>query len=381
MFILYKQGLIGQKRFSGIKGIQGYCVQSGCIQYDPVDVCGRNADLTLRSRIADYRKPMLTDALYTSRVLFDYWDKNMSVLPISDWPFTARTREEYKQTELRGHSETTSRVEHIKRFIQQNGPCFSADLKMPDKVDWYWSRTTAARAILETLYYKGELMIHHKHGTQKCYDLTENLLPADLINAVDPFPDEEAYQAERLRRRIGAVGLLWNKASDALLGIDRLKAVNRDRSFQTLQKQNAIIPVTVEGISDVMFMLKEDEKYMEKLPLEPRTEFIAPLDPMIWDRKLIRALFGFDYKWEIYTPPGIRKYGHYVLPVLQGSLFTARIEMLCQYAKKTLQVKNLWPEEGLRVDPASLTRSIESFAKFSGAEKIDFDNAVSAYRS
>ena len=34
------------------------------------------------------------------------------------------------------------------------------------------------------------------------------------------------------------------------------------------------------------------------------TELIAPLDCLMWDRRLIEALFGFAYKWEIYTQIG-----------------------------------------------------------------------------
>jgi uncharacterized protein YcaQ len=57
--------------------------------------------------------------------------------------------------------------------------------------------------------------------------------------------------------------------------------------------------------------------------------FLAPLYNMLWDRKLIKALFGFDYKWEIYTPEGERKYGYYVLPILYGDSFFGRIEFSC----------------------------------------------------
>ena len=55
-------------------------------------------------------------------------------------------------------------------------------------------------------------------------------------------------------------------------------------------------------------------------------EFLAPLDNLIWDRELIKELFDFDYKWEIYTPVKDRKFGYYVLPVLYGEDFAGRIE-------------------------------------------------------
>ena len=71
-FILAKQGLIGSYRFIGKDGAYEYVRQAGCIQYDPVDVCGKNAELTLQSRVKGFRKSMLQDLLYKDRLLVEY---------------------------------------------------------------------------------------------------------------------------------------------------------------------------------------------------------------------------------------------------------------------------------------------------------------------
>ena len=62
-FILSKQGLIGQYRFIGKDGAYVYVCQAGCIQLDPFDVCGKNAELTLQSRVKNFKKTMLHDLL------------------------------------------------------------------------------------------------------------------------------------------------------------------------------------------------------------------------------------------------------------------------------------------------------------------------------
>ena len=85
-FILAKQGLLGDYRFSGKDGAYAYVRQAGCIQYDPVDVCGKNAELTLQSRVKGFRKSMLADLLYEDRLLVDYADKELSIWPAEDWP-------------------------------------------------------------------------------------------------------------------------------------------------------------------------------------------------------------------------------------------------------------------------------------------------------
>ncbi|MBP5748962.1 MAG: winged helix DNA-binding domain-containing protein, partial [Treponema sp.] len=86
----------------------------------------------------------------------------------------------------------------------------------------------------------------------------------------------------------------------------------------------------------------------ELAPAKNRCEFIAPLDNMMWDRNLIKAIWNFDYKWEIYTPQAERKFGYYVLPLLYGENFIGRIEPAFDKKTKKLEVKNLWYEEGIK---------------------------------
>ena len=74
-FILLRQGLLGEHRFIGKNGAYQYVRQAGCIQFDPVDVCGRNAELTLQSRVKGITRKTLSDLLYRDRLLVDYSDK------------------------------------------------------------------------------------------------------------------------------------------------------------------------------------------------------------------------------------------------------------------------------------------------------------------
>ena len=88
---------------------------------------------------------------------------------------------------------------------------------------------------------------------------------------------------------------------------------------------------------------------------------------MMWDRNLIKALFDFDYKWEIYTPVSRRKYGYYVLPILCGENFAGRVEAVYDKKAQKLTVKNLWyepavkPTEKLRTRITSALNRLEKF--------------------
>ena len=92
-FVLRKNGLLGGHIFRGKAGALAYVRQAGCVQFDPIDVCGRNADLALNARVGGYRKQMLDDLLYRDRALIDYFDKQLAILPTEAWPYFARMRD------------------------------------------------------------------------------------------------------------------------------------------------------------------------------------------------------------------------------------------------------------------------------------------------
>ena len=385
-FILAKQGLLGKYRFTGKMGAYDYVQQAGCIQYDPVDVCGKNAELTLQSRVKGFQKTMLEELLYKDRLLVDYADKELSIWPVKDWPYFSAYRER-----SRIHGAGFPGLAELERealsYIRSNGPASSDTLPIDGEIFWHssmhWSgnwhkKSKAARSVLEQLYTDGILVIHHKNGSRKFYDLSEHHLDPSLLSADSPCEDEETLLCWRVLRRIGAVGLLWNKNSTAFLGID-LNAQQRRAAFSALEESGAILPVRVEGFKTLFYYRTEDDPLMQdviagRIDRKPRLEFLAPLDPMLWDKAMIAALWDFRYSWEIYTPADKREYGYYTLPILWGDRFIGRIEMVADRKSNTLRVKNIWYEHGVRLTKSiqtSMDRALVRFSKFNGYSTVE----------
>ncbi len=378
-FILAKQGLIGSYRFIGKTGAYEYVRQVGCIQFDPVDVCGKNAELTLQSRVKGFKKSMLSDLLYKDRLLVDYADKELSIWPTEDWPYFSS----YRDRSL-ALSKTFDGLEELKTqaigYIDANGPVCSDSLPIEGEIFWHssmhWSgnwdkKSPAARSVLEQLYTDGELIIHHKKGSRKYYDLAKKHIPSTILAAENPCKDEDSFISWRVLRRIGAVGLLWDKNSTAFLGID-LKAEKRKMILDELAALKKIYDVNVDGIKAPFYYLATDDQLMQKViageaDMKPRMSFIAPLDPLLWDKSLVLALWDFSYSWEIYTPAVKRKYGYYTLPILWDDKFVGRIEAIPDKNAHILMVKGLWWESGVRQTKkleSALERTLNSFAKF-----------------
>ena len=386
-FILGKQGLLGSHRFVGKEGALQYIQQAGCIQYDPVDVCGKNAELTLQSRVKGFTRSMLADLLYVDRLLVDYSDKELSIWSREDWPYFSgyRAMSKVHGAGFEGIPELEARAI---AFIREHGPVSSDTLPIEGKIYWHssmhWSghwqnQSNAARSVLEQLYTDGVLLIHHKSGSRKYYDLAERYFSPELLNAENPCPDDMALLQWRIKRRVGAVGMLWNRRSDAWLGIN-MSTEQRNFAINALEADGIIVKAEVESIRSPLYFLAEDIPLMEAvrqgvLDTKPRLEFLAPLDPMLWDRKLVEALWDYHYKWEIYTPVNQRKYGYYVLPILYGDKFVGRIEAAADRKAATLVVRNIWYEDGVK-QTKKLARAIEGacrrLAKFNDCVQVKF---------
>lgn len=381
-FMLLKHGLLGDHIFEGKQGVLDWVRQAGCVQFDPIDVCGRNAELTLQSRVKGFAKPLLDELLYEDRRLIDYPDKNLAILRIEDWPYMERSRQAARQHAER-YPEMAALSGQVRAHIEAHGPIGSDGLQLEGDYVWqsaiHWSGgANVTRSVLEQMYATGELVIHRKRGTRKSYDLAERHVPSHLLHAPEPLPEDSEHRKWLVRRRIGAVGLLWNRASDAWLHISRMKSAQRNDAFRELLAEGRIAAVSVEQMKDTLYCLAEDVPLLETvlagdIAPAPRCELIAPLDSFLWDRKLIYQLFGFDYTWEIYTPVAKRKFGYYVLPLLYGDQLVGRVEAVAERKAGTLHVKHVWFEEGVERSEAlqeALSECLARFARFNSCETI-----------
>ena len=329
-FLLAKQGLWPPRALAGKDGIMAVFERLACIQFDPLNVVGRNPDLVLQSRVGDYRPDALYELLYDERRLYDYWDKMMSVLPIRDWPNLALARAGLRERHAERRAELADHVETILAVIGQRGPMCSLDFdqrhNLAGKTDWRWGPMRVAKVLLEMLGDTGELMVRRRQGARRYYDLAERVLP-DEVAAQPALTDEEAYVNWRVARRCQGIGLIGPGLGGAWAGV--AQAPERDRAIAALVERGEMAPVQIEGARGTYHLLTRDLPYLEQARAgssTPHAAFIAPLDNLLWGRNLIERLFGFHYRWEVYKPARQRRYGYYVLPVLYDDRFVARFE-------------------------------------------------------
>jgi len=376
-FLLEYQGLWSPRHLDGKPGIIVYFSRVGCIQFDPLNIIGRNPDLVLQSRVKDYRPELLEELLYQDRLLLDGYDKVMSIYRVEDWPYFERFREAGRKAMLNRTDGIQSVLPQVRAEVENRGPLSSIDLDFNHTVDWSWAPTRASRAALESLYFAGELIVHHKINTRKVYDFAHRHIPAGILQAADPNRSEAQYQDWHVLRRIGSVGLLWNRSGEAWLGLQGVKSPQRNRSIQRLIADGLLIEAQVEGIDIPFYLRSQDLPILEEAINSKQTprnaSIIAPLDNLLWERRLVEEIFDFEYRWEVYTPKAKRQYGYYVLPVLYGDRFIARFEPVLDKKTRVLKIENWWWEPGVMIDAevvSALEESLRSFIHYLNATRI-----------
>jgi len=348
-FLLAHQGLWPPYQLEGQNGVLDFVRRVGCIQFDPLDIVGHNPELVLQARVGDFRPRMLQDLLYETRQLVDGWDKNAAIYPVEDWPFFHRRRQAARQHPGKSPEAVEAALPQVRRAVEERGPLSSIDLDLDRTVDWSWGPTRVARATLEGMYNWGELIIHHRVHTRKVYDFAYRHISDETLSAPDPNHSEAAYHEWYVLRRIGSIGLIWNRARGAWLGMGSIKSKKRTAALERLLDQGRVIRVRVEAIDAPLYLRSRDKERLEEVldrPSPPaRAAVIAPLDNLLWDRRFIEELFSFSYVWEVYKPATERLYGYYVLPILYGDRFVARFEPERDEDEDLLRIKNWWWEQ------------------------------------
>jgi uncharacterized protein YcaQ len=236
------------------------------------------------------------------------------------------------------------------------------------------------------LYYlwrTGEVMTHHREKFERVYALTEAVAPADLIRE----SDEDEASRFLIKKDIGFSALSRViRTSDSFHS--SVPFEHGKQIFEAMLADGDLIEVQVEGWKQIHYALASDAEALCDLsagrvpqawaPLEgSATEevvFLAPLDP-VSARGRAKALFGFEYVWEVYKPEHKRKYGYYTLPVLWGDRLVARFDSKLDRTSNTFVILGLWLEDkALGKDEAfaqALACGFARFAAFLGANQLD----------
>jgi uncharacterized protein len=354
----------------------------GTVQFDPLAVAGRNHDLVLHARVADY-DPAWPDLLYERRELFEAYNKGLSLVPTSEFPWFRGTLSRQAPSILAENAEVAEKV--LER-IRAEGPLSALDFERGPAGDpwgWEWGSTSDVRAVLEAYTITGVLGLARRDGNRRYYDLLERLLPGDLIARQIPLREQLRHKLLSRYRANGLLGLggggdVWGGIGYARPNPKRPEAPGRYVLHGELVEDGELVPVEIEGVRTKRFILP-DEVELLAAPPEPAASvaFLPPFDSFVWDRSFLRSLFDFDYPLELFHPAPKRRYGWYVLAILFGDRFVGRIEPRIDRDAGVVRVDGLWWEEGFvprRADGFvdAMRTALRDYLRFAEARRLEW---------
>src|SRR5579864_6429591 len=261
-FMLAHLRLLPPRKLRGEQGVLDFVRHVNCIQNDPMNVVGQNADLVLQSRVRGYKPAMLAALLYKKRRLLDGVDKQMSIYPVEDWPYFAIHREDMGDNYARHEStvKAAKLLDWVRDEIRRRGPLSSVDLEDDTRIDWWLAnKARAVRIAMDILFVRGETAVHHRIGTRRYFELGRRVLPSKLLKVRSPHTSQEDYLEWQVFRRSGGVGFVHPKVNAKWGGIVGWRGGQIRAALARLFKQGRLARVAIEGLPRQEFYIRRGE--------------------------------------------------------------------------------------------------------------------------
>lgn len=298
--------------------------RTGVLQIDSVSVFQRAHYMPLYARMGPYDLDLLTRASSgppARRRLVEYWGHEAAFQPVATMPLMRHRMERWRERyAAASHQFDPAMVRWVRDQVADRGAVVARDLddgRERDRSHWGWN-WSEAKSVLEMLMRTGELAVAGRNPAfERRYDLTERVLPREVVEAPTPTRADAVRELVRLGARSHGVGTVACFADYFRLGVQPAAV-----AVAELVESGELVPVQVRGWRSA---------YLHVDAAVPRAigarALLSPFDPVVWFRPRAEALFDFRYRIEIYTPAHKRIHGYYVLPFLLGDRLVARVDL------------------------------------------------------
>jgi uncharacterized protein YcaQ len=349
---------------SGLRGARELLAKLRCIQLDPLDTIGTNPDLVAMARVDDLGRGDLFRAVYPGYA-FEHWAKERCLLPADAFPYYRDHAAEapWWHTHERIRRLPDGVLESVLDEIRAHGPLTAAQLSDHggvEPIDWSgWKGTAKAQTMaVEVLWTRCAIVVAGREGNTKSYDVPERAL-----RKYARAPREGDFFRWAIVQRVEAAGLLA-RAGGATWSM--LEPARNSGVVGQLLDEGVLEEVTIEG-SNRPYLAPANFRRRRFPAYDGRMRILGPLDPILWDRQLVRHVFGFDYVWEVYKPAAQRRWGWYVCPLLQHDRFVGRLEGVVDRA---LRIRKVWREEDVALDEDAFDAALARHAAACGVAKV-----------
>lgn len=355
------------------------------VQLDSVPVVIRTQYMPFHSRLGPYDTALFDQVAYGSNVWFEAWSHEASLLPVDLEPQFRWMRQRASAGDTwKGLYEVAERepayVQAVLDEVRERGSVTGGTLSDPRPVErggsGWWHRSLGVLA-LDWLFRIGEVGIRRQGNFEKVFSPLDTIVPEKILKHATP--DEDAAIAELITQSVRALGV--GTAADVA---DYFRLPIRDvrRILPSVVEAGLVVDAHVEGWAKPAFA-NPSASVPRKIG---RATVLSPFDPVVWKRDRAEALFGFEYRIEIYVPEAKRKWGYYVLPVLVDGQLVGRVDVKTDRTERVLRIKAAHLEPGrdkseVATQVASAVSDLRTLVGVDGIHVGRKGNLASALRS
>ena len=316
--------------------------RQGVLQIDSVNVLARAHYMPLFSRLGPYDTNALDRLTFRDRELFEAWSHAASLVPVELWPHHQFRRAGFERDWSRYMTpQREAYFAAVLAEVEASGPISAGELEDPGRPKaGPWFDRSGGKTALEYLFGIGAVAVADRRNFERVYDLTERVIPSDVLRA--SVTTEDDARRELVVRATRALGV---GTVDDIADYFRLKIAPTRKALRELVESGDVVEVAVEAWTA--------PAYAPARVRVPKAvaghALVNPFDPLAWRRQRTARLFEFAYTIEIYVPPPKRVYGYYVLPFLLEEAFVARVDLKADRKERTLRVFAAWHEPGVDV--------------------------------
>ena len=212
-------------------------------------------------------------------------------------------------------AKTEAHAQEVLAFVRQNGRTHPKDVLARfdhGRVKWWGADLNVSTQLLEGLHYRGLLRVARRKNGTRIYEAIER-------SVQDDSPEVRLARASQL---LDMVVQLYAPLPAASLGYvcGLLRAAVPHLATEVRQLQTEAKSRYAHGEIDgkLWFWPLDQNPAARRHHVDDKLRFLSPFDPVVWDRRRFRLLWGWEYKFEAYVPAHKRRMGHYAMPMLWG---------------------------------------------------------------
>jgi uncharacterized protein len=367
---------------SGPEWVHQSLLRLAHVQVDSIAVVQRAHHHILFTRNHRYRPPDLKNALEVNRTVFENWTHSAAVLPVDFYPYWKHYFRRFRNGETHpGYGRYFAQVSasmrsRVLRAIQERGSLAPREV-LSKKVEWtdaYFARPSLAKMTMEYLWRIGTLAVTRRNGQEKVYDLAERVIPENHFRRTVTRPQFIDWVCvASLQRLVAATPAQISRFFHAV-SLEEARAWCEKNHGKRVR---AVAMTCADGqLLRGLYALTPLIERFDAFPDPPGVlRVLNPFDPLVHDRgsRRTQRIFGFEHRMEIWVPPQKRKYGYYVLPIMEESSFIGRVDAKLERSEGTLRVLGLWWERGVAPSSARVAKlhgEFEKLARFAGVEHV-----------